>query len=280
MLYNAKNGTVPIDDTEMCYVSFGHGKKALAVLPGLSDGLATVNGKALILAPPYREYFDEYTVYMFSRRNDLPQGFTIRDMAADQARALKALGIEKTAVMGVSQGGMIAQYIAVDYPEMVEKLVLVVTAPRAGELGSKCINDWIAFAEKGDHQQLMIDTAEKSYSPEKLKKYRRAYPVLGHVGKPKSYDRFLANARAILRFDATDDIKKIGCPTLIIGGGEDKIVGAEASRELKSLIPGSRLIMYPELGHALYEEAKGFYKQVFDFLESVNQHLFPHRAEF
>ncbi|MCR5122525.1 MAG: alpha/beta hydrolase [Ruminococcus sp.] len=268
MLYNAKNGTVPIDGTEMCYASFGHGKKVLAVLPGLSDGLATVSGKALILAPPYRDHFDEYTVYMFSRRNELPQGFTIRDMAADQARALKALGIEKADVMGVSQGGMIAQCIAADFPEIVDKLVLVVTAPRVNEISSKCVGYWIELAEKGDHKQIMIDTAEKSYTPEKLEKYRRVYPVLGRVGKPKSYDRFLVNARAILGFDATDEIKKIACPTLILGGGDDKIVGGEASRELNSLIPGSKLIMYPELGHALYEEAKDFYKQVFDFLDS------------
>ncbi len=53
MLWNAKNGSVAIGDTEMNYVSFGYGEKALVLLPGLSDGLGTVKGKALLLAKPY-----------------------------------------------------------------------------------------------------------------------------------------------------------------------------------------------------------------------------------
>ena len=87
------------------------------------------------------------------------------------------------------------------------------------------------------------------------------------VGKPKSYERFLANARAILGFDATGDLGKIACPTLILGGEEDKIVGAEASRELHERIPGSRLYLYPGLGHAAYEEAKDFNRRIGVFLK-------------
>ena len=109
MRWNSKNGAVPIDDTEMSYVSFGQGKKNLILLPGLSDGLMTVRGKAALLAKPYRAFFDKYTVYMFSRKDKLPEGCTIREMAADQARAMKTLGIKTASVMGVSQGGMIAQ---------------------------------------------------------------------------------------------------------------------------------------------------------------------------
>ena len=54
MLWNAKNGCVNIGDTDMDYVSFGYGSKTLVLLPGLSDGLVTVKGKALLLAKPYR----------------------------------------------------------------------------------------------------------------------------------------------------------------------------------------------------------------------------------
>ena len=99
MRWNSKNGAVPIDDTEMSYVSFGQGKKNLILLPGLSDGLMTVRGKAALLAKPYRAFFDKYTVYMFSRKDKLPEGCTIREMAADQARAMKTLGIKKHFVL-------------------------------------------------------------------------------------------------------------------------------------------------------------------------------------
>lgn len=67
-----KSGSVIIGNTEMYYVAFGSGPKKVVVLPGLSDGLATVKGKALILSQPYRKYFGDFTVYMFSRKNDNP----------------------------------------------------------------------------------------------------------------------------------------------------------------------------------------------------------------
>ena len=263
------NGTVPVGGTEMCWARFGHGAKTLVVLPGLGDGLATVQGKALMLAGPYKPVFDDYTVYMFSRKNEMPQNYSIWDMAADQAAVLQSLGIQKAAVLGVSQGGMIALALALDHADLVEKLVLAVTAPSVNPLIRERMEDWIGFAEAGDHKGLMIDTAEHSYSPEHLKKLRRMYPLFGALGKPKDYMRFLINARAILAFDASDLLSSVSCPTLILGGEEDDIVGADASREMHERIPHSEIYLYPGLGHAAYEEAKDFYPRVFKFLMEV-----------
>ena len=268
MLWNARNGAVKLDGTVMRYVSFGHGGRSVVILPGLSDGLATVKGKALLLAPPYRSFFEEYTIYLFSRKDAMPDGYSIRDMAADQARVMRALGLEGSCVMGVSQGGMIAAFLAADHPDLVEKLVLAVTAPFANGLIRENVTRWIGYAEKKDHKSLMVDTAERSYSPACLKKIRLTYPVIGHIGKPKDYGRFLANARAILEFDARSVLKDIICPTLIIGGCEDRIVGAGASLELHCGIPGSELFLYRGLGHAAYEEAKDFNRRVFEFFIS------------
>ena len=268
MLWNAKNGRVDLKEGTMSYASFGHGQRKLVILPGLSDGLATVAGKALLLAGPYRLYFKDFTIYMFSRKEPLGAGSSIRDMATDQAEALHILGLDRVGVLGVSEGGMIAQYLAIDHPELVEKLVLAVTAPCVNDVVLSCVPGWMDMAERGDHKALMIDTAERSYSPAYLKKYRKLYPVLGHVGRPKSYDRFLTNARAILGFDARAELKKIPCPTLIIGGTEDHIVGVEASQELAEAIPNSQLYLYPGLGHAAYEEAGDFNDRVFAFLKA------------
>ena len=269
MLWNAKNGETAIGSTKMSYAAFGHGKRVLVILPGLSDGLATVRGKALLLAKPYASFFDRFTVYMFSRKDDMPDGYTIRDMAADQAEALKQLGIEGACVLGVSQGGMIAQYLAIDHPELVERLVLAVTAPCVNAMIARCVNQWIGFAQQGNHKALMIDTAEKGYSEVYLKKYRRLYPMIGAIGKPKDYHRFLVNARAILGFDASGELDRIACPALIIGGEEDRTVGIRASYALKEGIAGSKLHVYPDLGHAAYEEAKDFNQRVFAFLEEA-----------
>ena len=72
-----KNGSVTIGGTEMAYAAFGDGRKNLVVLPGLSDGLATVKGKAWILSMPYRKFFRDYTAYLFSRKDDMPEGYSI-----------------------------------------------------------------------------------------------------------------------------------------------------------------------------------------------------------
>lgn len=267
MLWNAKNGTLSIDNTEIHYASFGYGDKKLILLPGLSDGLTTVKGKALLLAKFYRLFFKKYTVYMFSRKNDMPENYSIRDMAHDQAKAMKILGINKAAVVGVSQGGMIAQYLAIDYPDMVDKLVLVVTAPCSNDISEKCLKKWISFAVTGDYKALIIDTVEKSYLIQKLKKYRKIYPIIGFIGKPSNYDRFLINANAILHFNASHEIKTISCPTLIIGGEKDEIVGIQASYDMKEQIPNSVLYVYDKLGHASFAEANDFNQHIFNFLE-------------
>ena len=74
MIYNAENGTVQIDNTQMDYIAFGYGKKNVILIPGLGDGLRTVKGMALPLAFMYREYAKEYSVYVFSRKKVLKAG--------------------------------------------------------------------------------------------------------------------------------------------------------------------------------------------------------------
>ena len=260
-----KNGVAKIDDTDMYYVSFGRGEKKLVVLPGLSDGLATVKGKAVVLSGVYKRFFDEYTVYMFSRKNKMPEGYSIRDMAKDQVYVMKELGIEKASVLGVSQGGMIAQYVAIDYPEIMDRLILAVTAPYANDVVKDVVSGWIGMAKEDDHVSLMRDTAEKMYSAAFLKKYRKLIPFMARITKPDNYDRFYKNAYAILGFDAREELSKISCPTLVIAGNDDKTVGNDARYELKQGIAGSEIHVYEGLGHGAFEEAKDFYDRIYNF---------------
>ena len=249
----------------MYYVSFGNGPKNLVVLPGLSDGLATVKGKALILSLPYRKYFRDYTIHMFSRKNGMPDGYSIRDMAADQVLAMRNLGISRAYLLGVSEGGMIAQYIAADHPETVIKLILAVTAPYANPVVTEAVSGWIDMAKRGDHTALMVDTAERMYSERYLQKNRKYFPLLAKLTKPAGYDRFMKNACAILEFDARDELSRITCPTLIIAGDQDNTVGHDAAHELNRRIRESELYVYEGFGHGAYEEAKDFYDRIFAF---------------
>lgn len=267
MFYHAHNGSVLVGNSEMDYISFGKGNKNLIILPGLGDGLSTVKGMAFVFSMLYRIYAKEFTVYVFSRKNHLQEGYSTREMAKDQAEAMITLGISKAHILGVSQGGMIAQYLAIDYPALVDKLVLAVTSSKPNEITVKAVGAWIEMARRGNFKELMIDTAEKSYSETYLKKYRCFYPLLGKIGKPKSFERFLIQADSCIRHNAYAELSKIVCPAFVIGGNCDKIVGTGSASEIADKINGSELFIYDGLGHALYEEAKDFNVRVLEFLK-------------
>ena len=264
-----KNGTLQLADATMHYIRFGRGTKTLVMLPGLGDGLTTVKGTALPMALMYHSFARDYTVYMFSRRNGLPQGSTTRDMATDLKAALDALGITECDLFGVSMGGMIAQHFAADYPEMVSKLVLCVTCAEPNDTLVESINEWISLARQGKHAAFLDSNLRRMYSDVYYRKNRWMTPILGLLTKPKSYERFFIQAEACLSHNAAEHLPSITAPTLVIGGGKDRALGAETSRAIAAAIPGAKLKMYPQWGHALYEEAKDFNHVVLAFLQEA-----------
>ena len=264
-MLNAKNGRLQLKAGGMDYIRFGSGARMLVMIPGVGDGLKTVKGMALPFALLYRTLARDFTVYVFSRRENLPEHMTTREMAADLSEAMEALKLDHCAVVGVSQGGMIAQWLAIDDPARVDRLVLAVTLPGPNPTVRDVIARWSEMARRGDYRGIMLDTAERSYSEKRLRAARLEYRLLGSVGAPKSFTRFLTQAESCVTHDAREKLGDIRCPTLVIGGAEDRIVTGEASRELAERIPGSRLILYGGLGHGLYEETPDFLRQVKTF---------------
>ena len=262
MLYAAKNGTAAGAD----YIRFGTGRKNLILLPGLGDGLRTVKGTALPMALYYRSLTKDYTVYIISRKQQLPRGCSTRGMARDLKEAMDVLGLETASLVGVSMGGMIAQHFAAEFPRRLEKLVLVVTCGRENPVLLESLEEWMACAKAGDHRALMDSNLRRIYSDSYYRKNKWMLPITGKLTKPKSYDRFLIQAEACRSHDAYDRLPQIPVPTLVIGGEQDHALGGEASRELACRIPGAQLKMYPQWGHGLYEEAKDFLPVIAEFL--------------
>lgn len=268
MFYNATNGSIPLDGGEMDYVAFGTGDKPLVMIPGVGEGLQSIKGMAALMAITYAAYAKLYRVYVFGRRVPLPEGSNTRDMADDLSRAMTALKITRAFVLGVSMGGMIAQHLAVAHPEQVERLVLAVTLAQPNQTSQATLTHWLELAEQGDYKGLMIDTTERSYTEKRLRSYRLIYPFLRLMGRHRDMRRFMTQVNACLEHCAIDELEQIACPTLVIGGGSDRIVGPSSSEELTRAIPNSRLKLYPKLGHATYEEAKDFNKVVLDFFKA------------
>lgn len=84
--------TLTIDNTTLDCARFGTGDKTLILLPGVS--FQNVKSAALPLAYRYRIFAGEYTVYVFDKKTVIPEGYTVRDMAADAACAMEQLHIK------------------------------------------------------------------------------------------------------------------------------------------------------------------------------------------
>lgn len=261
-----KEGTVKLSTGQMDYVRFGRGTKHLVMLPGLGDALRSVRGTALPMALMYRIFSRKFTVWMFSRKRPLAAGCTTRDLARDQAEAMEKLGIPRAHIFGVSMGGMIAQHLAIEYPEKVEKLVLAVTCAQQNPILEESIGEWVALAERGDAAGFMDRNLRRIYSGDYYRKNKWMAPIVGKLTKPKSYERFFIQADACLSHNTLAGLSRIQSPTLVIGGEKDLALGGEASREIAASIPGARLHMYPQWGHGAYEEAKDFNTLVLQFL--------------
>lgn len=266
MMLRAENGTVTLQSGQMDYIRFGTGERTLVMLPGLGDGLRSVKGTAKPMALMYRCFAKDFTVNAFSRKRELPTGYTTRDMARDQAEAMEALGIEKADIFGVSMGGMIAQHLAIDFPEKVNRLILTVTCARPNPILKESVGEWVDCARRGDHVAFMDSNLRRIYSDGYYRKNKAMAPLVGKLTKPASYERFFIQAEACLTHDAYESLQRIQAPTLVLGGEQDKALGGEPSREIAAKIPGAQLRMYEQWGHGLYEEEPTFNQTIMDYL--------------
>lgn len=159
---------------------------------------------------------------------------------------------------------MIAQELAIRHPERVSSLVLAVTASRPNALMRESLETWLEMADKDDYKGIMLDTAVRSYTGSYLERGKKLNNLLA-LAKPSDYTRFRILCRSCLEHDAYDELDKITCPTLIIGADQDKVLGPEASVEMKDRIPGSGLYIYEGYSHGVYEQAGDFNDRVLRF---------------
>lgn len=265
MFWNLKESTVSLDIGTVDYAVFGHGDKPFVIIPGLS--LRDVRGAGAELAMMYRMFAKEYRVYVIDKKSDISEGCTVADLAEDTAAAMRKLGITNACIMGISLGGMIVQELAIRHPELVKKLILGVTASRTNNTINAVVSRWTALAGKGDFGRIVRDMMEVMYSANYAKRYGWMFPILAKFAKPKNEERFIRLTKACLTCAAYDRLDEIKCPTLVLGGAEDKIVTGKASLEIAEKIDCA-VHLYKGLGHSAYEEAPDFNVRVYKFLVS------------
>jgi pimeloyl-ACP methyl ester carboxylesterase len=256
---------------EFPYVRLGNGPQNLVILPGITLENRPPNRSA---AWTYRLGFGrfarDHTVYVINRRRGMPSGYTTQDMAADYARIIESeLGPSR--VMGFSTGGSIAQYVAIDHPEAVRSLALIVSASRLSGEGRRTCERWQSLTREGRWQELRADMASTTVTRETNKRLARAFmKVFGRfaLGTPSDPSDFLTTLEADLGHDTTGRLAEISAPTLILGGSEDPFFSEGLLRETAERIPDATLRVYEGVGHGVPKERKRRYEgDVLAFLE-------------
>ena len=261
--------TVCVGSVEMDYACIGSGPKPLIVIPGLS--IKSIVKSAASLEGPFKIFKEKYTLYFFDRKKDANPGYSLPEMAEDQVAALKAIGIEKADVYGVSQGGMIAQYMAIAHPEIVGKLVLGSSTSKAEPLQLKTISNWARLARARETSVFVNAFIDDCFTESFVARYRRALLALYKEISDEELDRFAIFADACDYVDTYNDLGKIKGPVLVLGAGKDHVTTPEASvklaEKLKAEGVSCEFYMYEDRGHAVFDELPDYKNRIFDFLE-------------
>ena len=258
---------VEFDGKQMEYIQFGtEGNETLVILPGLS--LKSVMGSAEGIVNAYQLLAKKYEIYLFDHIKKEPQGYTISDMADDTLRAFKELGIEHTHLMGVSMGGMVAQTIALKDADKVDSLILCSTTSNVKDMDQSALLNWKKLAEEKDLSSLMASFGEKVYSKDFYEKYKDIIIASGEGTSDLDYANFLTSLSAIRDFDVKDQLKNIKCPIFVLGAGEDRVVGVEASHDIVKET-GCKYYIYEGYGHGVYDEAPDYLSRIDEFLDSI-----------
>ena len=261
-----KRVKVKVSNCIIEYIKFGNGNKPLVILPGLS--LKSVLDSATAIEKQYSIFCEDFTVYLFDRRKNIPESYSVSDMADDTYSAIKMLNIDKINLFGVSQGGMIALSIAVKHPEFVEKLVLGSTALYVDKSRTSVINKWIELAKSKDRKKLSLSFGKYVYSEKVFEEFKSVFSEMAESITDCELDRFLTLAEGTEGYDLRDKLDIIKCPVFAIGDTEDRVLGNNATAEMPEYFksnPFFEMYLYKGFGHAVYDLAPDYTKRLYDF---------------
>ena len=250
----------------MDYFSFGTGEKTMVILPGLS--VVSVMKSANTIEEAYAPMASDFTIYVIDRRYDMPDPYTIYDMAEDTASVLSALDLSDIYLFGASQGGMIAMTIAITHPELVRKLAVGSSAARIRRDNDSALSAWIDLAKKKDAGSLYQAFAGALYPEETYEAYKDVFSMMAKTVTEEDLSRFVIQAEGSADFDILDRLQEISCPVLLLGANDDAVLTPEASEEIIAVLSGRpdfQYFMYDGYGHAAFDTAPDYKQRLLDF---------------
>lgn len=266
---------MPIAKTEnvnIYYEIIGQGEP-LVMIRGISSNVDHWYEQVPVLSKKYQLLvFDNRGI---ARSSDPGGSFSTTDMAADTVGLMEAVGIKKAHVLGYSMGGMIAQEMALAYPEKVNGLILVATdcgislrikaKPEFSRLFSEMIRLGTNEAKKAAACCLFAKQTFET-RPDIIQCYTEV--SLRFPASPKTLGRQWA---AITQHDACNRLPNISSPTLVITGSEDELIPPQNAKVMAQRIPVAQMISIDGGGHLfLIEQPEAFNEAVISFLDGLS----------
>ena len=250
----------------MDYLRFGNGSEPLVILPGLSVQSVMLVADAVVKA--YAPLANDFAIYLLDQRRDLPDPYTVSDLARDACEALRVLGLDRVCVFGASMGGMMGLELAISYPDLIRKLALGSTTARILDKERQLFEGWAELAERGDAAALYLAFGEAVYPPGVLAQLREQLFEAAKTVTDEDLRRFAILARGIETFDVTERLEKIACPVLAIGVEDDRVLDARGMQEIADRLagkPGFEFHLYDGYGHAAFDTAPDYKDRLLRF---------------
>jgi pimeloyl-ACP methyl ester carboxylesterase len=199
---------------------------------------------------------------------------TIEAMAADAVTFIRALGYEKVDLFGFSMGGMIAQVIAQEEPQLVRKMIIAGTGPAGGEGIDKVTRISYIDTARGlftrtDPKQYLFFTRTQNGRRAGEEFLARLEERTTDRDKAISVSAFRAQLKAIHRWGQQQpaDLSSTRQPVLVMNGESDRMVPSKNTVDLDRRLPNSQLVVYPDAGHGgVFQFHEDFVKRALEFL--------------
>jgi pimeloyl-ACP methyl ester carboxylesterase len=199
---------------------------------------------------------------------------TIEEMARDAVTFIRALGFDQVDLFGFSMGGMIAQVIAQQQPQLVRKMILAGTGPAGGDGIEKVTR--ISYLDTARGLLTRQDPKQFLFFTRTPNGRRAGKQFLARLGertddrdKAISVRSFRAQLKAIHRWGQQEraDLASIHQPALVMNGESDKMVPTKNTVDLDRRLPNSQLVIYPDAGHGgVFQFHADFVKRALEFL--------------